>query len=193
MKGFWIVAGLVFAGAIGVILQVRGTDPRPVAAEMRARLTEASAGLEVIDADHGFAGLMAPYHEAAAGMGKVALDYVTDIDIRDFAQRLTADEPQMAAKLRALRDTVSPSTGLGTLQDSTRVELAAGIAHIGTPDEIFVRTMLALHEGSVAVAETALAESEDAGLRAAAEDIVLLHKSAIGSMNRWLNDNQHAH
>jgi len=194
MRAFPIVAALVLMGAIGVVLYVRGTDPRPVAAEMRARLTEASAGLKAVDpAEHGFAMLIGAYEDAAAGMGRVALDYVSDIDIHDFAERL-AEAPEIAARLGEGRDGGAETfDGFGAIHAEAQAELADGIAHIGTPDEIFVRTMLALYGGSVAIAETALAEGTDAALQPVAEDIVLLNKSAIGSMNRWLADNNHAH
>jgi uncharacterized protein (DUF305 family) len=191
-----LVLGVVVL--VGAVLAIRNTDPRPAAAEIRTSFRAVATGLGQVtvsaDTDHSFGTLLAAYRSAAVAMAPLQLKFGTDPDVRAFAERIMATGAGVVPEPAAAEG--SEDEGVAALVQAhgmTAAAIKAGAEHIGTPDEQFVQAMLPLYEGTVALAEVELALGRDAGMRAVAADVVLLEKSAVGSMKNWLGSNEHAH
>lgn len=197
MRGLWIGAIAGCVAIIGVVLFVRGMDPRPVADAMRAELRAASAPLEALSFDglgieSGFMALMGAHDTARVAMARVALPYLSDPHIVVFAERLS-EGTEAAAALIGSAGAAEAQVALESAHAGMLARLAAGIAHKGVPDEIFVQAMLAVHEGAVEVARGARSSAVGEDVLSVADEVILIQDSARRAMRQWLNNNQHGH
>ncbi|KGJ03172.1 hypothetical protein SAMN04487972_12339 [Paracoccus halophilus] len=191
-----VALGLLAVGIGAAAAGIRVLDPRPRNDRLRARLITAAAGLDLPDlatmgGDGACATFLAACLETATALASAALADLSDPTVRDFAQRVATTSDTRVAALRQTGASAGPDPFYEAIRTRTRADLGTAIAIKTLPDRIFVFSLQAVYGGAVAAAGHATESASAPALIEAAEEVLLVKKSAIASMTRWLTFNGH--
>ncbi len=188
-----IAAALVLAGTIALAgcSSATPTDHSSMPG-MDHSATDAPAST-ANDADAMFAEMMIVHHQQAVEMSDIVLGKEgVDPRVVDLAERIKAAQAPEIEKMQGWLDGwgVEPSAGghgghgdgMMTEDDLAALEAASG-AEAST---LFLEQMIVHHEGAIAMAETQIADGEDADAVALAEDIVAAQGEEIAEMKEIL-------
>jgi uncharacterized protein (DUF305 family) len=162
-----------------------------------------SAGAEADhnDADVAFAQGMIPHHQGALAMAQLAADRAADQRVEDLAARIeAAQDPEIETMSGWLADwgaaASSSATDDGTSGmdhgdmghgDMSGMDTDALAGMSGTEfDRMFLTMMIAHHQGAVEMAETQIADGQNADAIALAESIRDTQNAEVGEMQQLL-------
>ena len=151
---------------------------------------------EYNDADRDFVEMMVPHHHQAVLMAELASSRAEDDQVARFAQRIGDTQKGEIAVLQAwLEERDLPRASLtptgehaehmaGMLTQAQLDELAA--ARGAAFDRLFVKRMIAHHEGAVAMADRALSDGSEAINRTFAADVAATQSAEITRLREIL-------
>lgn len=154
-----------------------------------------AAGSPTISSEHNDADLvfvkdMIPHHEGALEMAELAADRAESAEVKDLASRIEgAQDPE----IDLMRDMLeawgqdedaghSMSGGMDMGDDAAELEPLEGAAF----DRRFLELMTEHHESAVEMAETELADGENAEAKELAQEIIDAQKAEIAEMKQLL-------
>jgi uncharacterized protein (DUF305 family) len=194
---------LTVAIAVGVVLWSNSADPRTAGlaardamlATARTMAAETDRVAFTGDADANFAAFLIRHQQGAVALAKTALPYLSDPDVKSFAERLIAEEPTKLASLMSWMTGHEPARSADAdaviaLFNTKRASFdeaftAAQVYQGALADGQFVRLMLPHFQAAVAMADAHLQYGRDLELRNVADDIKLIEDSLVGSMVNW--------
>ena len=150
------------------------------------------------DADVTFVQAMIPHHEQAVHMAEMADDAASSPEVRDLAERIKAAQgPEIETMQGWLEDwgveedSHGGDHGHGSDSGMPGMMSDADLDDLGRTDgngfdRMFLTMMIAHHEGAIEMAETELADGEDADVKALARDIRTAQTKEIAEMRRLL-------
>ena len=162
-----------------------------------------SAGAEADhnDADVAFAQGMIPHHQGALAMAQLAADRAADQRVEDLAARIeAAQDPEIETMSGWLADWGAAASSSAT-DDGTSGTDHGGMGHGDTSgmdtdalagmsgtgfDRMFLTMMIAHHQGAVEMAETEIADGQNADALALAESIRDTQNAEVGEMQQLL-------
>ncbi|WP_104524827.1 DUF305 domain-containing protein [Blastococcus atacamensis] len=163
--------------------------------------SSASAGSDAATdanaADESFASGMRVHHEQAVEMAGLAPDRAADPRVTDLAARIEAAQGPEIRTLSGWMEDWGVEAGSGTdhgsmghggmggmmsAEDMTALAAASGAEF----DRMFLEMMVEHHRGAIAMAETELADGENADARAMAESIQDTQAAEIAEMEQLL-------
>ncbi len=135
-----------------------------------------------------FVDSMTPHHEGAVEMAEVALENAEHEEIKDLAGDIISAqtaEIEILGEIRAELD-AGPKMEVGD-EDMQMMGMVDSreLARQRPFDRAFMDAMIPHHESAVAMANVALAESENPRIKTLAEDIVGAQRREIGQMENW--------
>ena len=145
-----------------------------------------------------FAQMMIPHHEQAVHMAEMADDAASSPEVRDLAERIKAAQgPEIETMQGWLEDwgveedSHGGDHGHGSDSGMPGMMSDADLDDLGRTggngfDRMFLTMMIAHHEGAIEMAETELADGEDADVKALARDIRTAQTKEIAEMRRLL-------
>ncbi|WNV74806.1 DUF305 domain-containing protein [Geodermatophilus sp. DSM 44513] len=199
------LTGALLAGAL-LLTGCSGGAGHEGMAGMSGSTADSSAGAPAdpsgtaAEADVAFAQGMLPHHEQAVEMARLAADRAADPRVQDLATRIeTAQAPEIETLSGWLaawgaEETGSTGTDHGSMghggdaggmmseEDVTALADASGADF----DRAFLEMMLAHHRGAVQMAETEVADGQDADAVALAEEIRGSQTAEIAEMEQLL-------
>lgn len=144
------------------------------------------------DADVTFAQMMVPHHEQAVTMAGFASERAADPEVRALAAQIAgAQGPEISMMTGWLEGWGAPMMtdhaghvmpGMMSDADIERLEALSGKAF----DAMFLRMMVAHHQGAVVMSEAALSAGSDPEVRALAEQIIDAQQAEITQMEQML-------
>ena len=153
-------------------------------------------------ADVTFAQLMIPHHEQAIEMADLALKYAKSTEVRQLATQIqSAQGPEIEQMTQWLQDwgarTAMPSSDgdmggmdMGGMESDgmmTEGEMESLAASRGSEfDRMWLRMMIAHHEGAIAMAQQVLGTTNTDAVAALAEDIIQAQQTEIETMQELL-------
>lgn len=148
------------------------------------------------EVDREFVEMMVPHHQQAVEMSALAAKHAKDSEVAGFAQRISDTQRTEIETMQSwLRDRDLPEAPLeatgghathmqGMLTPEQLDELAAAR---GTAfDKLFVRRMIAHHEGALAMADRALSDGIDTTNRGFAADVAASQSAEVARLNQIL-------
>jgi uncharacterized protein (DUF305 family) len=143
----------------------------------------ASAAPTASDADRAFIDGMVPHHEMAVMMADDALAKAAHQELKDFATKVKADQGKEIAEMKAWRQTwfgsaTTPAMDHGMMGQGT---LAAGADF----DRRWADEMVKHHQGAITMAQTALAATTRAEVKALAQRIIDAQQAEINQLQGW--------
>ena len=189
----FIVPALV--AVVGVLLAGCGDDDSDDGGAGTAIETSATEA-EFNDADVEFAQGMTPHHAQAVEMAQTVPDQGVSAELIALADAIEgAQQPeidQIAAMLERWREDV-PSTDMGEhgsmeMEGMMSAEDMDALAAMSGPEfeQMFLTMMIEHHEGAIAMAETELAEGQDAEAQELAQTIIDAQQAEITQMEQML-------
>ena len=163
----------------------------------------ASAAADHNDADVTFASGMIPHHESAMMMAQMAQDQAADQRVKDLAARIeAAQDPELETMSGWLADWGAAASnsatddGMGGMDhggmddgDMGGMDTGALAGMSGTEfDRMFLTMMIEHHQGAVEMAETEIADGQNADAIALAESIRDTQTAEIGEMQQLLTE-----
>ena len=199
MKKILSIIGLPIAGLLLAACGDNGADSGDATG---GGSDSPSAAAEFNDADVTFAQGMIPHHEQAIEMAQLAAERAEREEVKQLAadieaaqgpeiERLTTwleawgeDDPSGEMDHGDMNggDSSSDMGGMMTSEDMAMLEEASGVKF----DEMFLEMMIEHHRGAVTMAETEVAEGENADAIAMAEDIIATQNAEIEQMQQLL-------
>jgi uncharacterized protein (DUF305 family) len=137
-----------------------------------------------------FAQMMVPHHQQAVDMGTLAETRATNEEVKAIAAQIKAEQaPEIAQMKKWLTDPAASShmghdMGMGGMlsdDEMTALENATGVEF----DRLFVKGMIAHHEGAIEMAEMVL-NSKNAEAKALGEAIVSSQTAQIVTLKQLL-------
>jgi len=141
--------------------------------------TTAHQGHHTMDHDVMFADGMTKHHRDGIRMAQMAVDKAQNAELRSMAQKMIDDQTRQIGEMQRLRGD-APTTPMDQMmkmpgmrpeskmkQDMARLEAATGQAF----DLAFTEIMPRHHEGAIKMSKHELANGDDSGLRAIAQEI----------------------
>lgn len=164
------------------------------------------------DPDIDFCSVMVPHHEGAVNMARVLLLYGRDKAVRNFAQKIIANQTNeirlMERLLKKYDEASLTSAEFATasatmsadvsekrqadIEAAGRKAMASMMAAMekspmtGEPDKDFVTLMIPHHEGAVVMAEAARPLIKNPAMKSLAEEIITEQRYEIQFMESWL-------
>ncbi|SKB03181.1 DUF305 domain-containing protein [Aeromicrobium choanae] len=151
---------------------------------------------EYNDVDREFVKMMVPHHQQAVEMSALAAKHAKDAAVAGFAQRIsdtqkseidvlqgwleTRDLPK--ASLTPTGDHATHMDGMLTPEQMDELAAARGTAF----DRLFVRRMIAHHEGALAMADQALSDGIDTTNRGFAADVAASQSAEVTRLQQIL-------
>ena len=162
--------------------------------------SSADSASDFNDADVAFAQGMIPHHEQAVEMAMMASDRASNPQVKQLASKIqAAQEPEierLTTWLRAWGEEVPSGamggdmsgmdqgsggmTGMMSAGDMAKLEKASGAAF----DRMFLQMMVEHHTGAVKMAQTEVANGENADAKAMAEEIITTQRAEIDEMKQ---------
>lgn len=147
----------------------------------------------MMDADAMFLQMMIPHHEQAVEMSKLAATNGASPEVLALADTIAgAQGPEIEQMKLWLNDAGQPMTAgdhgmgmSGMVDDMGMAELRA--AQGADFDRLFLTSMIAHHEGAVAMAQDVIANGEDSKVRGLAEAIVAAQQAEMTQMKAMLS------
>lgn len=188
-------AGVLLAGGLALAACSGGDEPAATSSSVPADATFNTA-------DVTFAQNMVPHHEQAVEMAELVPDRSTDPQVLDLAQRIRAAQgPEIDTLDGWLQDWGQPAaegsedgdhsgmghSGMGGMmsdEDMSALRDASGTDF----DRMWLQMMLEHHTGAVGMAQTEIADGEDADAVAMAQDIKDSQSAEITEMEQLLQD-----
>lgn len=144
------------------------------------------------DADAMFAAMMIVHHEQAVEMSDLVLGTEgVDPRVADLAERIKAAQAPEIEKMQGWLDEwgvdapaggMDHGDGMMSEGDMAALEAASG----AEASRLFLEQMIVHHEGAITMAETQIADGQDADAVALAEDIVAAQGDEIAEMKEIL-------
>jgi uncharacterized protein (DUF305 family) len=137
-----------------------------------------------------FAQMMVPHHQQAVDMGTLAETRATNEEVKAIAAQIKAEQaPEIAQMQKWLTDPAASShmghdMGMGGMlsdDEMTALENATGVEF----DRLFVKGMIAHHEGAIEMAQMVL-NSKNAEAKALGEAIVSSQTAQIVTLKQLL-------
>lgn len=151
---------------------------------------------EFNDVDREFVEMMVPHHQQAVEMSALAAKHAKSSEVAGFAQRIsdtqkaeidvlqswleTRDLPK--APLTPAGDHATHMEGMLTPEQLDELAAARGAAF----DRLFVRRMIAHHEGALAMADRALSDGIDTTNRGFAADVAASQSAEVTRLQQIL-------
>ena len=151
------------------------------------------------DADVMFAQGMIPHHEQAIAMAQMAVTRATDSDVVDLANQIQdAQQPEIDTMTRWLTSWDESADDMGGMDHSSMGQ--GGMTGMMTPedmraltqasgagfDQMWLEMMIEHHEGAIDMAQTELADGENAAAKSLAHDIIDAQQAEITTMKGLL-------
>jgi len=197
-----LVAGAVAPAAALLLVscgQDRAAESGHDGQHTTTRVPDAGASAEFDEHDVTFATQMIPHHEQALELAALVPDRSTDPALRALADRIAAAQEPEIRQLRELLARWGVDAGAGThpghgdhahmpgmVDEATMARLREerGAAF----EVLWLRSMIAHHEGAVAMAEAELADGTDPDARRLARQIIGAQRAEIDEMRAMLED-----
>ena len=165
--------------------------------------SSSAASEDFNDADVAFAQGMIPHHEQAVEMAQLAADRTESAEVKELAADIEAAQAPEIEQLTTWLDAwgAEPAedsmegmdhsdmggdsdgmSGMMSEEDMTMLEDASGAEF----DQMFLEMMVEHHKGAVAMAETEVADGDNADAIAMAENIITTQESEIEQMEQLL-------
>ena len=135
--------------------------------------------------DAAFIDGMIVHHQGALDMASEALLLAERPELRELANEMSVSQLTEIERMQAWRAEWFPELGptSGMAMDMGAMEVASG----DTPyDQRFIEAMIPHHEGAIAMARDAIAQSERAEIRELAAEIIAAQETEITMMRAWL-------
>jgi len=182
------ILGAVLMSVLAACGSNSSQDAEPVVAE---EATSADAMFN--DADVMFAQMMIPHHEQAIEMSDIALDPTIGAGekVLELATQIkNAQDPEIALMKDLLAAWGQPLVAEGDVDHSTMMSgmmSADELAELGTLtgpafDEAWAAAMIAHHEGAIEMAETVLADGNNAEILTLAKAIIDAQQAEIETL-----------
>jgi uncharacterized protein (DUF305 family) len=149
------------------------------------------------DADVTFATMMIPHHEQAVEMAAMAPERTTNADVIKLAQTISAAQgPEietMKVFLVQWNAGEEPSHEGHDMSDMQGMVDGATMEKLKTLngeafDELWLQSMIAHHEGAIAMANTEVKDGANADAKKLAQEIVIGQQAEITSMKQMLGE-----
>jgi uncharacterized protein (DUF305 family) len=144
------------------------------------------------DADVAFAQMMIPHHEQAVTMAGYALDRASDPAVRALAEQIAgAQGPEISTMTGWLdgwgASTMSDHSGhaMPGMMSDAAMERLSGLSGKDF-DRMFLRMMVAHHQGALVMAESALIAGSDPEVERLAQEIIDAQQAEIEQMRQML-------
>lgn len=148
------------------------------------------------EVDREFVEMMVPHHQQAVEMSALAAKHAKDPEVAGFAQRISdtqrteietmqtwlRDRDLPEAPLEATGEHATHMKGMLTPEQLDELAAARGTAF----DKLFVRRMIAHHEGALAMADRALSDGIDTTNRGFAADVAASQSAEVARLNQIL-------
>lgn len=163
----------------------------------------AQAAGEATDADISFAQLMIPHHQQAVEMADLALDRATSPEVKELAEQIKgAQDPEIQMMSGWLEAWGAPMqmdgadgmdhggmdmggmtmSGMMSDEDMQALADASGMDF----DQMWLKMMIAHHQGAISMAEQIKAESSNAEVTAVADAVISGQTAEIDTMQQLL-------
>jgi uncharacterized protein (DUF305 family) len=164
--------------------------------------SSATAEADHNDADAAFTSGMIPHHESAIVMARMAQDQAADQRVKDLAARIeAAQDPEIDTMSGWLADWGAASSsptddGMGGMDHGGMDDGGMGGMDTGALagisgaefDRVFLTMMIEHHQGAVEMAETEIADGQNADVIALAESIRDSQTAEIDEMQQLLTE-----
>jgi uncharacterized protein (DUF305 family) len=159
--------------------------------DAETKMHEAMMGAHGADVSETWARKMIPHHQGALDMSEIVMRQGQDADIRRMAQKAIEMQTQDIAELRRwLEGRASGAAGLppqGPFEPvEARMKEAMAAASGADADHLWVRKMIAHHQGALDMGRIALEDTEDAEVRRMAQKTVEMQTRDIRELEAWL-------
>ncbi|MFW0788282.1 DUF305 domain-containing protein [Gordonia sp. CPCC 205333] len=192
---------LIASGTATILIAGCGTDSdaaHPDHASAPTSVTSTSMPASSVaqhnSADVRFNQMMIPHHAQAVAMADLVAPRTQNVQIRQLAASIKkAQQPeidQMTARLRAWGQPTELADGHGghqmngMMSDDEMSKLRS--ARDAEFDRLWLRMMIAHHDGAVAMADAVLADGVDPATRELASAVKIAQQAEIGQMNTLL-------
>ena len=185
-----LVGVVVFVLLIGGIFAFRDTGSESSSSETVKSLENGDANLAMDYTEIMFAQRMIPHHEQAVYMSVLALKNSTNQDVLDLATGIKAAQGPEIAQMKSWLERVDAASsmdhdmgmdGMQSESDLAALEAATG----NTFDKLFLKGMIAHHEGAIAMATT-IVDSKNSEIETLRDNIVEGQTAEISKMKALL-------
>jgi uncharacterized protein (DUF305 family) len=140
--------------------------------------------------DRAFIDAMVPHHQAAVDMAEVALENAGHEELRQLAEDVVSAQEAEIERLDQIREREFGSAESPSKMSEMDMQMMGmtdpqKLARQRPFDKAFIDAMIPHHRSAVAMAEVALAESENPEIKGVAQDIADAQRREIEQMQQW--------
>lgn len=198
------------AGCSPAAQQGQAEQPAPAATQANGNAVDGGASPSQIPAtgeefDQLFIDMMAPHHEGAVEMAKIAQERAEHAEIKAMADAIIAGQQEEIAMMKDWRKQWYGSSDTPPMDAMPALEAMPGMGGMGHSmdmqadverlrsagepfDKAFIEAMIPHHQSAIEAAKLALAQASHPEVKELAQEIIDAQQSEIDQMNAWLKD-----
>ncbi len=144
--------------------------------------------------DENFIDHMVPHHQGAVEEAQVAMENAEHEELRTLAENIIAEQGDEIQQMKDIKEQEYGTREVPMDMSSEDMEMMGmmedpeALADEDPFDRAFMNNMIPHHESAIAMAEVALDESENPGIRELSEGIIDSQQSEIEQMQGWLDE-----